>query len=193
MMQKSIKDHESEQISCRINTGFWFWTMIRLRKYLFSLEWPNRWKWNRFFAESSWQSGIEMVRYTGSQRWLKIESGRVPEWPMGTDCKSAAFQLRWFESTRAHQENACVEIHRRFSFANLKCFTCKGGFEQQRRRPRPTAKDSPRPGEDVSRRQKGEYREELLGQRSDFSRPRQGAAEKSANATRKAGNVYRYL
>ena len=23
---------------------------------------------------------------------------------MGTDCKSAAFQLRWFESTRAHQE-----------------------------------------------------------------------------------------
>ena len=36
---------------------------------------------------------------------------------MGTDCKSAAFQLRWFESTRAHQENACVEIHERFSFA----------------------------------------------------------------------------
>ena len=108
MMRKSIKDHESEQISCRINTGFWFWTMIRLRKYLFSLEWPNRWKWNRFFAESSWQSGIEMVRYTGSQRWLKIESGRVPEWPMGTDCKSAAFQLRWFESTRAHQKSSSV-------------------------------------------------------------------------------------
>ena len=35
---------------------------------------------------------------------VKIESGRVPEWPMGTDCKSAAFQLRWFESTRAHQK-----------------------------------------------------------------------------------------
>ena len=34
---------------------------------------------------------------------VKIESGRVPEWPMGTDCKSAAFQIRWFESTRAHQ------------------------------------------------------------------------------------------
>ena len=34
---------------------------------------------------------------------LRIEYGRVPEWPMGTDCKSAAFQLRWFESTRAHQ------------------------------------------------------------------------------------------
>ena len=34
---------------------------------------------------------------------LQIEYGRVPEWPMGTDCKSAAFQLRWFESTRAHQ------------------------------------------------------------------------------------------
>ena len=24
---------------------------------------------------------------------------------MGTDCKSAAFQLRWFESTRAHQKS----------------------------------------------------------------------------------------
>ena len=32
----------------------------------------------------------------------------------------------------------------------------------------------------------GRNREELLGQRSDFSRPRQGAEEKSANATRKA-------
>ena len=30
----------------------------------------------------------------------------------------------------------------------------------------------------------GRNREELLGPRSDFSRPRQGAAEKSANATR---------
>ena len=39
----------------------------------------------------------------------------------------------------------------------------------------------------------GRNREELLGQRSDFSRPRQGAVEKSANATRKAGSVYRYL
>ena len=32
----------------------------------------------------------------------------------------------------------------------------------------------------------GRNREELLGPRSDFSRPRQGVAEKSANATRKA-------
>ena len=36
---------------------------------------------------------------------------------MGTDCKSAAFQLRWFESTRAHEKTAGVEIHWRFSFA----------------------------------------------------------------------------
>ena len=42
--------------------------------------------------------------YRQSAVAVKIESGRVPEWPMGTDCKSAAFQLRWFESTRAHQE-----------------------------------------------------------------------------------------
>ena len=41
--------------------------------------------------------------YRQSAVAVKIESGRVPEWPMGTDCKSAAFQLRWFESTRAHQ------------------------------------------------------------------------------------------
>ena len=31
----------------------------------------------------------------------------------------------------------------------------------------------------------GWNREELLGPRSDFSKPRQGAAEKSANATRR--------
>ena len=42
--------------------------------------------------------------YRQSAVAVKIESGRVPEWPRGTDCKSAAFQLRWFESTRAHQE-----------------------------------------------------------------------------------------
>ena len=29
---------------------------------------------------------------------------------MGTDCKSAAFQLRWFESTRAHQKSFSVTI-----------------------------------------------------------------------------------
>ena len=34
----------------------------------------------------------------------------------------------------------------------------------------------------------GRNREELLGQRSDFSKPGQGAAEKSANATRKAAH-----
>ena len=44
-----------------------------------------------------------MVIYTGNPWTAKTEYGRVPEWPMGTDCKSAAFQLRWFESTRAHQ------------------------------------------------------------------------------------------
>ena len=43
--------------------------------------------------------------YRQSAVAVKIESGRVPEWPMGTDCKSAAFQLRWFESTRAHQKS----------------------------------------------------------------------------------------
>ena len=32
--------------------------------------------------------------------------GRVPERPKGADCKSVAFQLRWSESTLAHQKKA---------------------------------------------------------------------------------------
>ena len=72
-------------------------------------------------------------------------------------------------SRNVYQGKCCADaLHRRiFYLAGYPV-----GLEQQRRRPRPTAKDFPRPGEDVSRRQKGEYREELLGQRSDFSRPR---------------------
>ena len=34
--------------------------------------------------------------------------GRVPEWPNGADCKSAGFHLRWFESIRAHNNDAEV-------------------------------------------------------------------------------------
>ena len=53
---------------------------------------------------------------------------------MGTDCKSAAFQLRWFESTRAHQElqrrkDAGVSLLSE-TFQSIS----KGGFEQQRSR-----------------------------------------------------------
>ena len=44
------------------------------------------------------------INKSSGSRMIQTEYGRVPEWPMGTDCKSAAFQLRWFESTRAHQE-----------------------------------------------------------------------------------------
>ena len=32
----------------------------------------------------------------------ELRRGCVPEWPNGADCKSAAFQLRWFESIRTH-------------------------------------------------------------------------------------------
>ena len=60
-----------------------------------------------------------VVIYTGSPQLRKIVYGRVPEWPRGTDGKSAAFQLRWFESTRAHEKTAGVEIHWRFSFAQM--------------------------------------------------------------------------
>ena len=35
--------------------------------------------------------------------WQRI--GQVPEWPMGTDCKSVGGSLRRFESFSAHQSN----------------------------------------------------------------------------------------
>ena len=38
---------------------------------------------------------------------------------MGTDCKSAAFQLRWFESTRAHQKSSTHERALSFLFYAL--------------------------------------------------------------------------
>ena len=56
-----------------------------------------------FFKNRLTKSRRDGKIYRQSAVAVKIESGRVPEWPMGTDCKSAAFQLRWFESTRAHQ------------------------------------------------------------------------------------------
>ena len=60
-----------------------------------------------FFKNRLTKSRRDGKIYRQSAVAVKIESGRVPEWPMGTDCKSAAFQLRWFESTRAHQELQC--------------------------------------------------------------------------------------
>ena len=59
-----------------------------------------------FFRNRLTKSRRDGKIYRQSAVAVKIESGRVPEWPMGTDCKSAAFQLRWFESTRAHQKTS---------------------------------------------------------------------------------------
>ena len=39
----------------------------------------------------------------GSSPFTSSINGRVPERPKGTDCKSVAIQLRWFESTLFHQ------------------------------------------------------------------------------------------
>ena len=61
-----------------------------------------------FFKNRLTKSRRDGKIYRQSAVAVKIESGRVPEWPMGTDCKSAAFQLRWFESTRAHQKSFSV-------------------------------------------------------------------------------------
>ena len=63
-----------------------------------------------FFRNRLTKSRRDGKIYRQSAVAVKIESGRVPEWPMGTDCKSAAFQLRWFESTRAHQKSFNVTI-----------------------------------------------------------------------------------
>ena len=42
--------------------------------------------------------------------------GGFPEWPKGTDCKSAALLLRWSESTIPHQQKNvfCLPDKRRF-------------------------------------------------------------------------------
>ena len=58
---------------------------------------------------------------------------------MGTDCKSAAFQLRWFESTRAHQEIQYPNRVLDFLFCRNFFQGRAGGFEQQRSRPPPAA------------------------------------------------------
>ena len=66
--------------------------------------------------------------YRQSAVAVKIESGRVPEWPMGTDCKSAAFQLRWFESTRAHQTRkirTCFRLEKGSDFSFSSGITMK--------------------------------------------------------------------
>ena len=63
-----------------------------------------------FFRNRLTKSRRDGKIYRQSAVAVKIESGRVPEWPMGTDCKSAAFQLRWFESTRAHQDKTPRDV-----------------------------------------------------------------------------------
>ena len=123
---------------------------------------------------------------------------------MGTDCKSAAFQLRWFESTRAHEKTAGVEIHWRFSFAQMSDShrrvdensggaDCNDDERRQRRKQRgvvgAAASDTqarrsgcwvPQPVR-LRRKQGGE-----AGAALRFFKARQGIAEKSASATRKA-------
>ena len=77
-----------------------------------------------FFRNRLTKSRRDGKIYRQSAVAVKIESGRVPEWPMGTDCKSAAFQLRWFESTRAHKKTVSVEIRWRFSVCRRFGFPC---------------------------------------------------------------------
>ena len=62
---------------------------------------------------------------------------------MGTDCKSAAFQLRWFESTRAHQKLQRRKDAGVFLLSETFQSISKGGFEQLRRCRRRQRKNSP--------------------------------------------------
>ena len=78
-----------------------------------------------FFRNRLTKSRRDGKIYRQSAVAVKIESGRVPEWPMGTDCKSAAFQLRWFESTRAHQE--IQHPNRVLDFLFCRLFSGQGG------------------------------------------------------------------
>ena len=96
-----------------------------------------------FFRNRLTKSRRDGKIYRQSAVAVKIESGRVPEWPMGTDCKSAAFQLRWFESTRAHQKTSTYESTLRFLFCMCVKLTNAGGFEQLRRCRRRQSKNSP--------------------------------------------------
>ena len=145
---------------------------------------------------------------------------------MGTDCKSAAFQLRWFESTRAHQKASTYASTLRFLLCNkakligrVDSNSCGAVAEDSVKTAQWAVFSSaacvihPRPpkcsayentlGFLFYKKLKfhflgwirtaaeptaacGGNREARLGQRSDFSSPRQGVAEKSASATRKA-------
>ncbi len=53
--------------------------------------------------------------------------GRIPEWPKGTDCKSAGLRLRWFESTFSHQKKPSFFVTEAF------CFSAQKGGKPKKR------------------------------------------------------------
>ena len=63
----------------------------------------------------------------GSSPFTSSINGRVPERPKGTDCKSVAIQLRWFESTLFHQQKPSTFLGIRFLFCKKNMLV--GGFE----------------------------------------------------------------
>ena len=62
---------------------------------------------------------------------LQKEYGRVPEWPMGTDCKSAAFSFGG-SNPPAPTKNSGIQWVPEFLFYLPHKRGCKGGFEQHR-------------------------------------------------------------
>ena len=55
----------------------------------------------------------------GSTPFTSSINGGFPEWPKGTDCKSAALLLRWSESTIPHQKKALANASAFFNEAAL--------------------------------------------------------------------------
>ena len=119
------------------------------------------------------------------------------------------FRCAACESTRAHEKTAGAEIHWRFSFAQMSdshrrvdensgeptattTSAASGGSSEELLGPRPAIRKQGAAYAGCRNPSAcGGNREARLGQRSDFSRPRQGVAEKSASATRKARRAKR--
>ena len=51
--------------------------------------------------------GMDVVVRIGAPK----DSGQIPKWPTGADCKSAGLRLRWFESSSAHHLQSFKTSH----------------------------------------------------------------------------------
>ena len=107
---------------------------------------------------------------------------------MGTDCKSAAFSFGG-SNPPAPTKKTSVENTLVFCFIRYLKFHLQGWIRTAAATSLKTAQKQP--GATATTAASGRSREARLGQRSAFSKPCQGAAEKAASATRKARRIVR--